>query len=188
MSYKCEILADSLSPQGNRLTTFKVTYPRIIHAEMCRHRMLSRNTASSRAIPFEKMVKDVEEDPFTPLAWQKDHKGMQGTEYLTELKNIEYRNFLWLKARDNAIRIARDLSNDNAYPNGDYDSTIEGGGVTKQLCNRLLEPFVWTTELVSGTEWENFFSLRCPKYTFGELTNTPRIWKSRKFNCKRKPN
>ena len=60
MAYKCEILADSISEQGHRLTTFKVTYPRIIHAEMLRHRMLSRNVASSRAIPFEKMVKDVE--------------------------------------------------------------------------------------------------------------------------------
>jgi hypothetical protein len=25
---------------------------------------------------------------------------------------------------------------------------------------------VWTTELVSGTEWENFFELRCPKYYY----------------------
>ena len=72
MSYKCEILADSIGPQGNRLTTFKVTYPRIIHAEMCRHRILSRNTASSRAIPFDKMVKDVLENPFIPIAWQKE--------------------------------------------------------------------------------------------------------------------
>lgn len=58
MGYKCEILADSISEQGHRLTTFKITYPRIIHAETCRHRILSRNTASSRAVPFEKMVKD----------------------------------------------------------------------------------------------------------------------------------
>ena len=75
MSYKCEILADSINEQGHRLTTFKVTYPRIIHAEMLRHRMLSRNVASSRAIPFEKMVKDVQEDPFIPIAWQKHQSG-----------------------------------------------------------------------------------------------------------------
>ena len=48
--YKCEILADSLSPQGNRLTTFKITYPRIVHAELMTHRVFSRNAASSRAI------------------------------------------------------------------------------------------------------------------------------------------
>jgi len=38
-------------------------------------------------------------------------------------------------------------------------------GVTKQLCNRLLEPFMWHTVLITATEWENFFSLRCPQYT-----------------------
>lgn len=154
--YKCEILADSVSPQGNRLTTFKITYPRIIHAEMCRHRILSRNTASSRAVPFEKMVKDVQENPFIPIAWQKKHKGMQGTEYFTdnEMPNSMEPNWFvnrWLEARDQAVRKSTRLSD---------------AGITKQLCNRLLEPFVWTTELVSGTEWENFFSLRCPQYYY----------------------
>lgn len=151
MSYKCEILADSISPQGNRLTTFKVTYPRIIHAEMCRHRILSRNTASSRAIPFEKMVKDVQENPFIPISWQKTHKGMQGSEYFTEEDDIQGAIDEWLESRDGQIANAKQLNKQ---------------GVTKQLCNRLLEPFVWTTELVSGTEWDNFFSLRCPKYYF----------------------
>lgn len=183
MSYKCEILADSINEQGHRLTTFKLTYPRIVHAEMLRHRMLSRNVASSRAIPFKKMVQMVEEDPFIPIAWQKDHKGMQGTEYWTDDDTVtvdegdEYERYTeiysatehfiteWLEARDLAIAQSYELNR---------------LGVTKQLCNRLLEPFVWTTELVSGTEWENFFSLRCPKYTFGELTNTPKVWRSKK--------
>ena len=167
MSYNCEIVADSISNLGHRLTTFKVTYPRIIHAEMCRHRILSRNTASSRAIPFEKMVKDVEEDPFIPIAWQKTHKGMQGTEYwidddtVTVDEGDEYERYTkiysatehfiteWLEARDLAIAQSYELNR---------------LGVTKQLCNRLLEPFMWHTVLVTGTEWENFFSLRCPKY------------------------
>lgn len=200
MSYKCEILADSISEQRHRLTTFKVTYPHIIHAEMLRHRMLSRNVASSRAIPFKKMVKDVQENPFIPIAWQKNHSGMQGTEYLSKTdkfnlsqfvsamidtlnnmadrsskdfkqfeKEVEERvnlitgllskythltmtlNEWWLFARDKAVEAA---------------SILYVFKVTKQLCNRLLEPFVWTTELVSGTEWENFFELRCPKYHY----------------------
>ena len=150
MSYKCEILADSLSPQGHRLVTFKVTYPRIIHAEMCRHRILSRNTASSRAIPFEKMVKDVQENPFIPIAWQKDHKGMQGTEYFNSKWDIRQRNNNWIHARDAAISTASLLHKSN--------------GVTKQLCNRLLEPFMWHTTLCTFTESENFFNLRLPIY------------------------
>lgn len=169
--YKCEILADSLSPQGHRLTTFKITYPRIIHAEMLRHRMLSRNTASSRAIPFKKMVKDVEENPFIPIAWQKDHKGMQGTEYITDKYNLKTCIEDWLEARDNAIKSAIDLSKgfnkkdeEGNWITTDPEEFVDG--VTKQLCNRLLEPFVWTTELITGTEWENFFDLRCPKYEY----------------------
>ena len=149
--YKCEILADSLSPQGDRLTTFKITYPRIIHAEMCRHRMLSRNTASSRAIPFEKMVKDVQENPFIPIAWQKKHKGMQGSEYLAN-EESKITEINWLVARDKAVMMSTYMHN---------------AGVTKQLCNRLLEPFMWTTELITTGEegLMNFFELRCPIYT-----------------------
>lgn len=146
--YNVEILADSLSPQGNRLTTMKITFPRFILAELNTHRMFSRNSASSRAIPFKKMVQMVEENPFIPIAWQKDHKGMQGTEYLINTEaNIED----WLKARDYAIEYAENLHNG-------------GHGVTKQLCNRLLEPFMWHTVIVTATEWENFFKLRCPQY------------------------
>ena len=80
-----KIIADSKCPRGHRLTTFIVTFPRIVLAEFNTHRMFSRNSASSRAIPFKRMVKMLEENPFIPIAWQKDHKGMQGVEYLDEL-------------------------------------------------------------------------------------------------------
>ena len=56
MSYNCDILADSINLQGDRLTTMKITFPRFILAEFNTHRMFSRNSASSRAIPFHKMV------------------------------------------------------------------------------------------------------------------------------------
>jgi hypothetical protein len=149
--YKCEILADSLAPTGERLTTYKVTYPRIIHAEMCRHRILSRNSASSRAIPFSKMVKMIEENPFIPIAWQKSHSGMQGTEYFTDPDDINFEIDSHLSDRDEAVYRATKRHN---------------RGVTKQLCNRYLEPFMWHTEIISGTHWDNFFELRCPKYEF----------------------
>ena len=80
---EAKIIADSINQQGDRITTYLLTFPRFILAELNTHRMFSRNSASSRAIPFEKMVKMVQEDPFIPIAWQKDHKGMQGTEYFT---------------------------------------------------------------------------------------------------------
>jgi hypothetical protein len=153
--YKAEILADSLSPQGGRLTTMKITYPRIIHSELMTHRMFSRNSASSRAIPFKKMVEMVQENPFIPIAWQKDHKGMQGTEYITSPDEIESRINDWLDAKSVALLMA---------------SYLNGKEVTKQLCNRLLEPFMWHTVIVTASELSNFFELRCPKY-FGKYNS-----------------
>lgn len=153
---QAKVIADSKNEFGHRITTMVVTFPRIILAEFNTHRMFSRNSASSRAIPFEKMVKSVQDNPFIPIAWQKDHKGMQGTEYFINNdktiggQSIPYYNeCTWLEARDKAVATAKDLSE---------------MGVTKQLCNRLLEPFMWHTVIVTATEWENFFALRCPQY------------------------
>lgn len=135
------IVADSISGQGKRITTFVLTFPRMVLAEFNTHRALSRNSASSRAIPFKKMVELVENDPFIPVKWMKDHKGMQGTDYLDDLLLGD----IWLEARDEAVKKAKALSERD---------------VTKQLCNRLLEPFMWHTVICTGTEWENFFALR----------------------------
>ena len=158
---EAKIIADSISPQGKRITTYLLTYPRFIHAELMTHRLFSRNSASSRAIPFEKMAKMVEEDPFIPIAWQKDHKGMQGTEYFTNERISNYSEYLdgnevvyqleeeWLEARNCAIEQAKNMNQ---------------LGLTKQICNRLLEPFMWHTVLVTATEWDNFFELRMPCY------------------------
>lgn len=144
-----QVIADSVNPVGNRLTTFVVTFPRIVLAELNTHRMLSRNSASSRAIPFERMLKMVEEDPFIPIAWQKDHKGMQGTEYYTDPIEIALLRNRWEDTALESVLAAKGLSK---------------CGVTKQLCNRLLEPFMWHTAILSCTEIENFFYLRAPIY------------------------
>ena len=62
-----EIVADSLDERGNRITSLLITFPRIILSEINTHRMLSKNTSSSRAIPFKKMVEAVHNDPFIPI-------------------------------------------------------------------------------------------------------------------------
>jgi len=155
------IVADSVSPQGHRITTFLLTYPRFIHSELMTHRMFSRNSASSRAIPFKKMVKMVEEDPFIPIAWQKDHSRMQGTEYYTNQNSIKQLREVWVEGANCATEIATTLNSKSII---DLDYPEKEGGVTKQLCNRLLEPFMWHTVLVTCTEIENFFNLRMPCY------------------------
>ena len=147
-----KIVADSISPQGDRLISVLCTFPRIILSEVNTHRMLSKNTSSSRAIPFKKMVEAIENDPFIPIAWQKEHTGMQGYEYIIDEELINQCRLNWLGAKDKAIQFAKDAN---------YNLQV-----TKQLCNRLLEPFMWTTMLITGSRegWQNFFNLRCPDY------------------------
>lgn len=147
MPFACRVECDSVSPDGVRLTTFVVSYPRCIHSEMLTHRMLSRNSASSRAIPVEKMIRRVEEDPFVPLYFGRNQKGMQDG---GALDGVEAGVALaeWLAARDDAVRHAKNLAS---------------GGVHKQLANRVVEPWMWITVVVTASEWANFFALRCHK-------------------------
>ena len=140
------VIADSLNTCGNRLTSLVITIPRIVLAEFNTHRAISRNSASSRAIPLKKMVDQVMTNPFIPTAYQKEHKGMQGTEYFSddEATSLSLKS-QWLDARNYAVHRAKQLSE---------------RGLTKQLCNRLLEPFMMHTIISTATEWENFISLR----------------------------
>lgn len=144
MTHAAKILADSISPDGVRLTTFEVTMPRIVLAEFNTHRMFSRNSASSRAIPVKTMLKRVREDPYVPSSWGKNQKGMQAGEDLGPAGAAMAKD-LWLEARNKAVKSVSQLL------------TL---GVHKQLTNRLLEPWMWHTVIVTATEWSNFYNLR----------------------------
>lgn len=145
MAITVKVLADSLAPCGKRLTTMEWKYPRSIHAEIMTHRMLSKNSASSRAIPTEKLIQMVVDDPFIPEHIGANQAGMQAGEELREDKR-QWAIDTWLKARDSAVAHARHLL---SY------------GVHKQVVNRLVEPWMWITIIVSATEWENVWGLRC---------------------------
>ncbi len=147
MAYQAKVLCDSVSPDGVRLTSMEVTFPRIVLAEFNTHRTFSRNSASSRAIPVEKMLKRVEEDPFIPVYWGANQKGMQAEQ---ELSVVEQKLALeqWMIARDNAVSVVKRMQSPDI-------------NLHKQIANRLLEPFLWHTAIVTATEWENFWGLRC---------------------------
>lgn len=144
MSYECRIAADSISPAGTRATTFVVTVPRIILPEWNTHRMFSRNSASSRAVPIDRIIERVMSDPFIPIYWGKNQKGMQAAEEVGQAEKL-VAEMKWLAARDNAIESVKALQE------------VE---IHKQIANRLLEPWMWTTIVVTATEYENFFNLR----------------------------
>ncbi len=177
---KAEIVGDAISQNGNRITSFLLTYPRIIHSELMTHRVFSRSSSSSRAIPFDKMVEAVENNPFIPMAWQKDHKGMQGTEYITDPRAIERLETEWKTAALNMVKQAQRLNSGIVCRETWEEDFKEKYGVTKQLCNRLLEPFMWHTTIVTSTTYSNFFELRCPSYQTKE--GLKKSWKETGFD------
>jgi thymidylate synthase ThyX len=161
MSYSAKILKDSISYEGHRLTTFEVTFPRIVLAEFNTHRVFSRNSASSRAIPISKMLARVQEDPFIPTYWGKNQKGMQAAEELSpEAQALAKKE--WLYARDQAMVSVKRLQSQ------DID-------LHKQIANRLLEPWLWHTVIVTATEWANFFALRDNKMAQPEISTPVRM-------------
>lgn len=144
MTIKATIVADSINSNGNRLTTFEMEYPRFIHSEVMTHRMLSKNAASSRAIPIKAMLDNIRRDPAMPVYWGKNQSGMQAKEELSEPDKTNAKN-AWLMAKEDSTVWAE---------------TLNTTGLHKQIANRVTEPFQTMKTIISGTEWNNFFWLR----------------------------
>lgn len=144
MSITAKVVADSISPNSERITTLEIEYPRFILAELNTHRMLSKNSASSRAIPIERMHENIKRDPGKPIHWSKNIPGMTAKEELegTELLSVQE---LWELAQQYAINTS---------------SNMAKYGLHKAVANRINEPFQTMKTVISGTEWTNFFWLR----------------------------
>ena len=142
---KAKIIADSINPCGDRLTTFVLTYHRFIHSEIMTYRQWSRSAQSSRAIPVEKMIAKVESEMVAPLFWGQNQKGMIAEKEMHP-EDIENAIMTWNLARESAIMYAKFLVKKKAH---------------KQIVNRLLEPFSSITVIVTATDYQNFFNQRC---------------------------
>lgn len=141
-----KILADSQHPNGSRLTTFELTYPRFIHSELMTHRKFSRNSASSRAIPTKVLMRQVMKNPVVPIHWGKLQKGMQAETQLSGLSRFVCRQ-LWLKLRWVVLAVVWVMLKMKLH---------------KQIANRLLEPWMLITVIVTSDErgLANWFKLR----------------------------
>ena len=139
-----KVIADSVSPEGIRMTTMEIEYPRFILAELNTHRMLSKNSASSRAIPVNAMHDHIRANTAAPVYWGKNQAGMKAKEEL-QGSDMSMAKYIWAKARDSAIDFAKDLNNLGSH---------------KQITNRITEPWMLMKTVISGTEWTNFFYLR----------------------------
>lgn len=144
MAYEAKIVLDSVGPNGARLTTFELEYPRIVHAELMTHRVFSRNSASSRAIPTEKLLARIENDPAIPVWWGKNQAGMQAREEL-EGEDLIRAKDRWRSAVLSGVWHARRLGET---------------GLHKQIANRAAELGMFITVVVTATEFDNFFALR----------------------------
>jgi hypothetical protein len=138
-----KIIKDSYNKDmESRLTTFELVYPRFIHGELMTHRVFSRNAASSRAIPIDKVIELLKTNPAMPVHWGKNRAGMQANE---EIENVEGAKQLWLAARDSAISFA---------------NVMRDMGLHKQIVNRILEPFQLIKTVLTSSEFNNWFWLR----------------------------
>lgn len=107
-TYNARVLAHSQSPDGFEVVTFEATYPRLVHGEVMTHRVLSRNSASTRAIPLVNQLRNVLENPFIPEKFGVNEPGMQAYSHLDGLKHEEAVE-LWLQGRDRAVTTALEL-------------------------------------------------------------------------------
>lgn len=152
---KAKVLADSVNKSGIRLLTMEIKFHRFILPEFNTHRMFSRNAASSRAIPVQKLINKCIEANVEPLYWGKNQPGMQANEEVSDVGLCRYH---WNNAREQAIKSAEMMSENGCH---------------KEVANRLLEPFLPVTMIVSATDhfllkedmsaWQWFFKQRCHK-------------------------
>lgn len=137
-----KIIANS-KYEDKQVTTFEIEYPRYIHSELMTHRVFSRNAASSRAIPIEKMIEQAINNTVIPM-WTHNQSGMQGN-IVTDLVTINRANYILQSMLQSVVDGVRELSDI---------------GIHKQNANRYLEPFQHIKTIVTSTEFDNFFNLR----------------------------
>lgn len=145
MTIEAKVIAHSAHPGCPDLITLQLRYPRFIHAEVMTHRAFSRNASSSRAVPVARMIADVEADIAMPVEWGKNQPGMQARNEM-DVEDVLWAQRVWKEAAADAIRHAR---------------LLEALSAHKQIVNRILEPFSHISVVVTATDWDNFFALRC---------------------------
>ncbi len=165
-----KIVADSINSDGNRITTYELEYHRYIHGEVMTHRLFSRNAMSSRAIPISKMIDQVESSSAVPIHWGAKQAGMQAS---TECDNTVLDNCGEPFSREDWWKFAMEEAIVNA-------EAFDEAGYHKQIVNRLIEPFQMMKIVLTATEFENFFWLRCDKDAQPEIQELAHLM----FECR----
>jgi len=136
-----KIVAHSVSSNGLELLTYELEYPRFILSELNTHRVLSKNSSSSRAIPVKKVLELIDGNPAMPVHWGKNQPGMSAKEELVA-HALTGAKALWVAASKSAMSQVQ---------------VLDDIGLHKQISNRILEPWARMKTICTGTEWMNFF-------------------------------
>lgn len=155
-----KILADSISPDGVRLTTFQLRYWRPIHSEIMTHRVFSRNAKSSRATPTAILTENVKKDCWGPAHWGINQKGMSAKTELNSMEKIQA-EMLWETFARGTGQFAELCAN-------------TGINLHKQIINRILEPYTYIDVVLSSTDFKNFFKLREDEHAQPEMQDLAR--------------
>ena len=129
---------------NQELITIETKAPKFLDAEIEKHRMISSNSSSDRAIPVNKMI---EADYFLPMDVRKNQSGMQGENILDDKTKNDFRHEL-------------------EYLRSVICDLMEKWSVTynihKQHVNRYILPFSIQTKVMTANkdQWNYFLSLR----------------------------
>ncbi len=143
MGFKIKIIMHSVSPKGKELVTYKLRFPCEILAEVNTHTILSKSAQSMRAVPYPEVRRMILEDPWIPPFGTRKAGMVAGEELRGQ--EAETARRIWLDQRGAAIKAADQLSEMRT---------------AKQVVNRLIQPWAWTNQVLTGTDWPNFFAQR----------------------------
>lgn len=124
------------------------------------HNCFSFCFRSSRATNTDIYIDACQNNPWGPRHLTANQKGMVGKEVQLRPHEQEVWEQTWITTARQMTGLARHLK----------ENALSGHGhLSKEITNRILEPYVSAVGLISGTEWSNFFKLRCAPEAQGEM-------------------
>jgi hypothetical protein len=184
MAYEASIVTDSMSESGNRLTTLRVSLPKLAVTALSSYRTLSLTCASDDQMSMSELLQNVLTDPFVPASFT--------TQDGTLVRSLDALDapIYWLIGRDRALTTVLELllSARNTRNIFGYDGT-PGFATATDLSNKfdealrmlddakafsdiaplanlsvrhisdILMPYMWQVAVVTATDWEEVFAL-----------------------------
>ena len=156
-----KVIMDSINDEGFRLITLEVEYPTFIQAQLNTHKILSKNSASQRAIPTKTFLHKV--PVFVPARVALYQRGMGESEFL---QGEDYDLFVtqWLEWEQLNVNKHEEIQR--------FWKERLGKKISKGLMNRPISCFRYTKTVLTGAMdqkgWSNFFRLRCADDAQGE--------------------